>query len=145
MQSKICRECNASFKTSTSAVYCGSDCREQRRLANQSTPEARHVILLRTLQRERVPRLDLLWSFEFYAALIADGSCAFCDGRLSPSGHALDRIVNSMGHRCYNVAACCSDCNEWKGANTTFEEMLLLRPGLIAVRKKRDENEVSKK
>jgi|HubBroStandDraft_6_1064221.scaffolds.fasta_scaffold1037300_1 hypothetical protein len=135
-----CTQCGRGFEPAgTTSKTCSVECRYERILERQGTPEFRHAQLVRRLEREKVPSTDLLYRFGFYASLIEANSCTYCEGPLSPTGHALDRIVNSKGHRCFNVVPCCARCNSIKGDddNLTFEEMLILRPALIEIRIRR--------
>jgi hypothetical protein len=124
--------------------FCSDECREEWKISSNGSVHARHASLIRALEKERVPQTDKLWSEDFYEALISDG-CQYCTGSLSPSGIALDRIINSLGHRCWNVIACCSTCNGIKGDILTFEEMVLLRDGLVAIQARRQAREAEKK
>ena len=80
------------------------------------------------LDKEHVDYSDKLWKQDFYFELIAEGECQYCFNPLSKTGHALDRIVNSLGHRCWNVVPSCGMCNSIKGGEDglTFAEMMIL-------------------
>ena len=75
-----------------------------------------------------------MWSFHFYESLIHEASCHYCLGPLSETGGGLDRIVNSVGHTCYNVVPCCRQCNRIKGHDISYKEMLILAPALRKIR-----------
>jgi hypothetical protein len=139
VREKICVVCSAPFETATSAIYCGDDCREERRREILGSPESRHVVLCRQLEAERVPRTDLLWSLRFYQGLLegCDNRCFYCEGPLSISGHSLDRIENLKGHRCWNVVPACSMCNSIKSDILSFSEMLELRDDLVRIAQRR--------
>jgi 5-methylcytosine-specific restriction endonuclease McrA len=136
---QYCRYCGGYIPLG-SLKFCDDECREAWQRISRSKPEARHASLVRILERERVPQTDLLYHFEFYAALIQDNCCTYCDGPLSPSSHALDRKINAEGHRCFNVVPSCGRCNSIKGDDEilTYEEMLLLKPILIEIRERRE-------
>lgn len=116
---------------------CSDRCRDIRKRQSSGMVTTRHAALIRVLKSEQVPLADRLYSLNFYEALLLDG-CAYCKGPLSTSGHALDRIENSKGHRCFNVAACCGFCNGIKGDRLTWDEMMILAPGLEEIREKRE-------
>src|ERR1700730_11687017 len=132
---QYCRHCGAYIPVSRQKFCPGDECRLEYRQQQQSKPEIRYVALLRTLEEERVDKADLLWHPEFYFSLIADNICTYCTGPLSQSGIALDRIINKLGHRCWNVTACCSMCNKIKSGDDglSWDEMLELRDGLTRV------------
>jgi hypothetical protein len=129
-----CRACGSYIEVGRKK-FCCDECRSEYRQQQQGKPEIRYVALLRILEQERVNKSDLLWHPEFYFSLIADNTCTYCTGPLSRSGIALDRIINKLGHRCWNVTACCSMCNKIKSGNDglLFEEMLELREGLSRI------------
>ena len=130
-----CQQCGAWYDRVRNIKFCCEECRQEYRQQQQSKPEIRYVALLHTLEEERVDKSDLLWHPEFYFSLIAENICTYCTGPLSQSGIALDRIINKLGHRCWNVTACCSMCNKIKSGNDglSFEEMLELREGLTRI------------
>jgi hypothetical protein len=137
---KLCPICESHFESKTSAKFCSDECRDKRRSEGQN-PQSRHYTLIRTLESERVPYLDLLWKFDFYVELIA-GGCTYCNGPLGQSGHGLDKIINSLGHRCWNVTAACPVCNRIKSDSKedgfSFNEMAeFIGPAVRAVRNNR--------
>src|SRR5258705_420590 len=107
---------------------CFEECQENKKQKLLPSPQARHRNLLRILEQERVPKTDLLWSENFYSALLDFNgfTCLTCQQPLSKSGHGLDRIVNRLGHRCFNVVPACSVCNRIKSDSKedgfSFEE-----------------------
>lgn len=133
---QYCKACG-SYMPIGRLKFCTDACRDSHKTLRTGALHARHTVLIRLLQKERVPKTDKLYSEDFYEQLIL-GGCIYCEGPLSPSGHGLDRIINSLGHRCWNVVACCSFCNGIKSDQLSFEEMLLLRDGLIAIRELRE-------
>jgi hypothetical protein len=139
---KVCLECGRVFETTTKTTVCDGQCRTARKNARLRSVEARHSALLRVLASERVPRTDKLYSERFYEALIHEGICIYCHCPLSPTGIALDRIVNPLGHRSWNVVACCSYCNSIKGDDEyTFQEMSeVFGPAVAEIRRRREAN-----
>ena len=118
--------------------FCCEDCKVEYQGQMKASPNCRHAILLRILDKERVPKHDMLRHLEYYDAVTA-GNCIYCENPNSGSGHRLDRIDNSKGHFCWNVLApVCSDCNGIRGNILTVEEMFKLRPALIEIRKDRE-------
>jgi hypothetical protein len=101
--------------------------------------EGRHNTLRKRLTKDDPSGLDLLWNINFYRALIADFVCHYCQGPLTLTGHGLDRKDSSIGHLAHNVVPCCRSCNTKKMNDTTYEEMLLLVPGLREIRRLRTE------
>lgn len=101
------------------------------------TPRGRLATLRMCLNREGISQNDLLRNEHFYFELIRDNECHYCLGPLTPSGHALDRIDNNVGHVSFNIVPCCQDCNKKKLHNTSYEEMMLLAPALREIRKRR--------
>lgn len=97
----------------------------------------KHAELKKKLREERVSHSDLLWSINFYSALIEARICHYCLGPLDEAGCGLDRVVNELGHLSYNVVPCCGSCNRKKGYDTSYEEMMLLAPTLREIRKRR--------
>jgi len=135
---RFCIECDCRLpENSGRSRVCSDECRDIRKRRN--TVEQRHMGLRRLLYREHVPFSDSLWHVEFFRSLLADETCAYCRGPLSPSGIALDRIVTALGHRCFNVVACCSDCNQIKSDDRfSFEEMSqVIGPAVTEVRRRR--------
>ena len=97
-------------------------------------PNGRHTHLKKCLRAEGIDKSDLIWSLNFYAALIQDNECHYCLGSLSPTGHALDRRDSSRGHEASNVVPCCWPCNSIKGKYWEYEHMMLLAPKLRSLR-----------
>jgi hypothetical protein len=108
-------------------------------LARFRTVKARFAVVRAYLRKERVPKTDYLWRQNFYAALITDAVCHYCQGPYSKSGASLDAINNDEGHRCYNVVPCCRSCNQKKMHDTSYEEMMMLAPVLREIRLKREQ------
>ena len=121
--------------------YCTPACREETRKLAQGSLQTRHQKLIRILEAERTPSTDPLYSFEFYAALLADNRCTYCDGPLSPTGIGLDRVDSDLPHIASNVVPCDQLCNGVKSGvkGLTYAEMLLIRPGLIEISKLRQQ------
>jgi hypothetical protein len=127
---KICPVCERTFESKKSEKFCDDDCRETHRQQGHN-PIQRHAALQRVLEKERIPYTDLLWKFDFYAELVKDGECLYCRGPLSRTGFALDRVDNSKPHFCWNaIIPACGRCNSTRSDLYTFEQMLILRPGL---------------
>lgn len=91
-----------------------------------------------SLGTEGVPKDDLIWNPHFYAELIRDLTCHYCLGLIGKWGHGLDRMDNSKPHLASNVVPCCGFCNSLKGDKVSYEEMMLLIPGLREIRLRRD-------
>ena len=89
------------------------------------------------LKKEGTPETDPLHRLNFYSALVQDARCHYCDGKLNETGCGLDAMDNSISHTCYNVVPCCWDCNQLKGARFSYEEMMLLSPGLRQIKRAR--------
>ncbi len=131
---KICPVCERTFESTTSAKFCDDECREVHQQEGQN-PLQRHACLLRVLEKERIPFTDLLWKFDFYSELIKDGACLYCRGLLSRTGFALDRVDNEKPHFCWNaIIPACGRCNSTRSDLYTFEQMLILKPGLEQIR-----------
>jgi hypothetical protein len=97
--------------------------------------KGRHCGLRKTMRGDGVPKLDLLWNFNFYVALIQDLECHYCLGPLNRTGGGLDRVDNNLGHLCYNVVPCCRKCNSIKEDDILYEEMMTtLVPALRKLR-----------
>lgn len=96
------------------------------------------LLTLFKTRREQIPQTDLIYSRHFYEELVRDGACHYCLGPLSPTGHGLDRINNSLSHSAFNVVPCCKSCNQKKSYDTTYDEMMLLAPALREIRKRRE-------
>jgi hypothetical protein len=90
--------------------------------------------LKRALRKENVDSSDLLWNLHFYAELIKDNSCHYCWMPLSPCGHGLDRVNNSIGHFCFNVVPCCGQCNAIKGSFWDYKHMMNLSPEIREIK-----------
>jgi hypothetical protein len=139
---KFCPFCGTEFQTTTSAKFCSESCRLYRK-AEGLNPFQRHEILKRVLAKERIPDTDLLWKSDFYIELIADQKCLYCLGDLSPFGFALDRVDNTKPHFCHNATIpACGRCNSTRSDLYSFEQFLLLKPGLEKIR--REENKTKK-
>ena len=122
MRLKWCKQCGCSFETKTVAAYCSPDCKHERRKETASTVEARHVILSRVLDEERVPKSDPLWLLSEYEKLVSQDKCHYCEGPLGV-GIGLDRKQNSkngrkLPHSFENCVPCCRRCNSIKGDDT---------------------------
>jgi hypothetical protein len=108
------------------------------------TIRGKHNVLRSKTRHEDIPRDDLLLRLNFYSELIRDNECHYCLGPLNPTSHSLDCVVNEIGHRCFNVVPCCGSCNQKKMDDTTYEEMMLLVPGLREIRRRRELSNVDK-
>jgi 5-methylcytosine-specific restriction endonuclease McrA len=53
--------------------------------------------------------------FQTYEILVSNKACHYCKGKLSETGHNLDRIDNRLGYLLDNVVTCCTRCNFVKG------------------------------
>jgi len=109
----------------------------KRILKEMRTIKGRHRVLLAVLRKEKAPKKDLLWSLNFYAALLFEAKCYYCDGELNETGYALDAKDNNSGHRCWNVIPCCRFCNQKKMDDVGYEDMLEIKDWLTKLRNKR--------
>jgi RNase P subunit RPR2 len=98
--------------------------------AYKTSPLGRLNRLKDALLKDKTPKTDLLWSKNFYLAIIKDLICHYCSQPIYGGGHVLDRIDNSDGHRCYNVVPCCWFCNQIKSNRLSYKEMLMLSDSL---------------
>jgi hypothetical protein len=124
----------------TNSWLCSDECRRLRNSQTTSSFSSRHSNLYRSLRNERIPEYDLIWNLNFYTQIVLDNECHYCGGPLPKKGHGLDRLDSSIGHVCYNVVPCCGSCNGLKGHVISYEEMMILRPGLFEIRRRREQN-----
>lgn len=91
------------------------------------------------LQRSAVSRgLSLELTYEDYLEFTKTLKCFYCeitipwnaDRQLS---YFLDRKNREDGYTKENVVVCCCTCNQIRGAQLTFEEMLILKPSLVSL------------
>jgi hypothetical protein len=90
----------------------------------------------------------VLFTYEHFLEFTKVKSCHYCDAPIiwepysqgSRYRYNLDRKNNALGYLRDNCVVCCWDCNNLKSNQLTFEEMQLLRPALIQVRKLRESN-----
>ena len=138
MVEKVCRACGGWTKK----IFCCEECKLEFQTAKLGTPESRHVCLLRVLDEERVPAVDPLRNLDFYAEIIASGLCTYCNLPLAKSGHALDKIINTLGHRAFNVCPCCPTCNRIKSDDEfSFKEMTtIIGPAVADVHRSRSQS-----
>jgi hypothetical protein len=101
----------------------------------------RHMQLKSAMRREGIPETDYLYRLNFYAEIIKDNACHYCNGTLPPTGASLDRMDNDLGHACYNVVPCCNTCNRKKSNDWSYEEMMLLSSALQEIRLRRASKE----
>jgi hypothetical protein len=127
-----CRKCDA-----TRNRECYKGLYTERHKKFRTSIKGRYRWLLQQLRAENVSEDDLLWSLNFYTALMSDMFCHYCGGVLSAGGHGLDRMENDEGHRCFNVVPCCPRCNSVKSNYFSYAEMLLLSPTLRLIREAR--------
>ena len=71
-------------------------------------------------------RLPLEIDIYEYQDLIEDGTCNYCGGPLSPTGHGLDKMDPYKGYTLDNVVPCCYTCNMIKGRHFNYNQMLIL-------------------
>lgn len=100
------------------------------------TPVGRHKALCNFLRKEKVPKTDMLWRFNFYAELIKENCCHYCEGPLNETGLGLDAVHNVVGHRCYNVVPCCGSCNQKKMHDVSYESFMEIKYWLVKTRLK---------
>jgi|SRR5579872_5028087 len=132
---KLCPVCESPFQSTTPAKFCSEACREARKEEGHS-PLQRWAALLRVLDEERVPENDLLRRENYYFELIADGKCHYCQGPLSRTGFALDRLDNTKRHFCWNaIIPACGRCNSTRSDLYSFKQFSLFRPVLEKIRR----------
>ena len=134
---QYCRHCGGYMLVSRKK-FCDEDCRQEYRKFRAGAPEAKFTVLKRVLESEKIyPRDDkMIHSLDFYSALLAWG-CIYCSAPLEGfTGHCLDRQNGGL-HNSWNVVPCCPLCNETKSDNYSFEEFILLVPGLVEIRRRR--------
>ncbi len=147
---KLCCICEAAFESGTAQKTCSDECADVRSSQGQS-PHSRYAIVLRLLDAENAPADDALRSENFYFEIIA-GPCTYCAGPLGKSGHCLDRIIDRLGHRGFNVCSACPTCNrlksgpgKYRDGGFTFEEMRIIGRAVRAVRRQRSQQQQSTK
>lgn len=68
--------------------------------------------------------LEFSLSFEQWYALIKPNVCTYCGGILGETMGGLDRMDNAHGYTPNNSVPCCGICNDIKGENLSYTEML---------------------
>jgi hypothetical protein len=136
---KYCLQCAMPFD-SLRARICSDECRDDRKRERDKSPNTKFTILKRILEAEKIyPRDDrLIYSLNFYAALLAWDECQWCSGPLPQAGISLDRVDNAIGHYSWNVIPACGFCNQIRSDALTFDQMVLLRDGLVEIRRRRE-------
>jgi hypothetical protein len=89
----------------------------------------------------------VLLTYEEFLEFTGFDSCHYCSAPIiwepypsdSRYRYNLDRKDNLLPYIKNNCVVCCWDCNNLKGSQLTYEEMVLLSPGLKEVRKFREE------
>jgi hypothetical protein len=97
------------------------------------------IIFLINVFSNGAKKRNLCWelTLEQWQNLVIGKTCHYCDGGLPEAGCALDRKDSSVGYTINNVVPCCSECNEIKGDNLTYEEMVEIAKLLKALRNKK--------
>ena len=132
--SGICAGCdNLLGPVANRYTYYCADCRlEMNRWGNFKPQSATHAkASARTLRgRFLIARsgakargLDWTLTLDEYATAIGDGRCHYCDGLLSETGVALDRIDNPKGYIPGNIVPSCWLCNTVRANWFTTQEM----------------------
>ncbi len=91
------------------------------------------------LQRSAASReLSLELTYEDYLELTKIPKCFYCEIAIPWNANRqlsyfLDRKNQNEGYTKENVVVCCCTCNQIRGAQLNFEEMLILKPSLIAL------------
>jgi hypothetical protein len=88
-----------------------------------------HETLKWLLTQEQVPKHDPLWSVHYFAALLQDNTCHYCQGPLPDKGVPLDEVDSDELFGANNVVPVCFPCTDTRkifNRNLTFEEMELL-------------------
>jgi hypothetical protein len=95
-------------------------------------------------------------TYEDYLELTKNERCHYCDriidwhpytgkniteNRSYCSKNNLDRKDNLLPYSKENCVVCCWPCNELKGNRLSYEEMIMLKPSLIAIREEREKKE----
>lgn len=93
----------------------------------------------------RIKNLECPLSLDDITEFAQTKKCTYCAisiswtqfwSKFSPShAYYLDRKNNSKGYTKENCVVCCTDCNFIRGDKFTYEEFLLLSPGLRKIRK----------
>ena len=99
---------------------------------------SRYLSGQRTHGKHRAKRRGVEWSLtddEF--ANIRGKDCHYCAGELNPTGSGLDRMDSDLGYTIGNVVPCCKACNQIKGDNLTYNEMIAAMAAVMSLRGKR--------
>lgn len=75
--------------------------------------------------------LDVAW----YEVNIHGKPCHYCSQDDGVIG--CDRIDNRQGHTRSNVVPCCWDCNQTRGDNYSYEEMIILGETIRVIKERR--------
>ena len=94
------------------------------------TPRGRYRLLRYHARRLGV---ELLIDFDTYVELISAG-CAYCGFPLAETGRGLDRKEPRGDYSVENVVASCGECNAFKNALFTHEEMLVIGRAVAEVK-----------
>lgn len=89
--------------------------------------------------KSRAIRFGIEWSIteDLYIELMKY-HCQYCEGHLNTTGSGLDRVQPKLGYFFDNVVTCCKRCNAVKSDYFNYDEMMLLKPTLIEIRKARE-------
>lgn len=103
--------------------------------------ERRHESLKHFLILSEPSKTDPLWDFEFFKNLIGENSCHYCKSELDLDGIPLDCKDDQIGFLACNVVPSCRTCigirHAYVNPLLSYEEMLLLSPGLEEIKLKR--------
>jgi hypothetical protein len=98
-----------------------SEERRANRKANCRTPQGRFGILR---GNARARNLTLELTFEQWSNIVAQNSCAYCEGPLPEAGSGVDRKISILGYTAENCVPCCTVCNRIRGKDDiSHEEM----------------------
>lgn len=130
---KLCSSCK-NPKDISDFSKMGRRVRSQCKACCNATARAYSVANNRTIKRRfslgkgGAKRRGLEWTvtLEEYTSKIKHGACFYCDGKISETGHGLDRINNTEGYTFRNTVPCCPSCNRVKCELLTYEDMIHL-------------------
>ncbi len=103
--------------------------------------EARYNIFKNKIKDEPI-KTDV--TYEVYLEFTKIKNCTYCDKFMNwlpydnNPGFWLDRKDNNKYHTKDNLTVCCGDCNKTKRDFFTYEEFMILKPGLIEIQLKRN-------
>lgn len=92
--------------------------------------------------------IDVTLTYEELVEFTKIDECTYCGSKIEwekwstskgySKAYNLDRIDNTLGYSKENCVVCCTACNFIRQDKLTHEEMLVLRPGLSEIMRKRN-------